>query len=285
MTILVLGATGNTGSEVVKQLQEKGVPFRVMVRSAASATALGLIEGQVYVGNFDDVAALTRAMQGVTSVYLAMTAHPDNRQWVKNVLVAMQASGAKHLVKLSGMGASKEAGSEIIRVHAATDEMVKASGLAYTLIQPNSFYQNLFASLETMQAMGQFFLPLRDAKQSVVDIRDVAAVAVAALTEEGHKEQTYLLSGPQGLSFTEQAAILSQAAGKTIQYVAVPREAAEQAMKQVGMNEWLAVHLAEILDWFAQGGYDYVTKDVEKVLGRPARSFADFASEFAPLVK
>ncbi|WED23728.1 SDR family oxidoreductase [Vibrio sp. JC009] len=285
MTILVLGATGNTGSEVVRQLKEKGADFSVMVRSAQSAAPLGLTDDQIRIGNFDDTNSLTHAMEGISSVYLAMVAHQDNQKWVENVLAAMKASNAKHLVKLSGMGAAKDAGSEIIRVHAVTDEMVKESGLNYTLIQPNSFYQNLFGSLETIKNMGQFFLPLRDAKQSVVDIRDVAGVAVAALTEPGHKGQTYLLSGPQGLTFAEQAEILSKEAGKEIQYIPVPKEAAEEAMKSAGMNEWLAVHLAEILDWFAQGGYDYVTNDVENVLGRPARTFDTFAQEFAPLAK
>ncbi|WP_375753838.1 SDR family oxidoreductase [Vibrio sp. HN007] len=285
MTILVLGATGNTGSEVVNQLKEKDVPFRVMVRSAAGAAPLGLNEGQIRLGNFDNVESMAEAMKGITHVYLAMTAHPDNQKWVANVLEAMSKSGAKHLVKLSGMGASTDAGSEIIRTHAITDEMVKKSGLDYTLIQPNSFYQNLFGSLETIKNMGQFFLPLGDAKQSVVDIRDVAAVAVAALTEEGHNGQTYLLSGPEALSSAEQAAIISKAADKEIQYIAVPKAAAEDAMKSSGMNEWLAIHLAEILDWFAQGSYAYVTDDVEKVLGRPARTFDAFAQEFTPLIK
>ncbi|NKF51078.1 SDR family oxidoreductase [Shewanella sp. WXL01] len=284
MAILVLGATGNTGSEVVKQLQQKQADFRVMVRNAQAAQALNLTGEQVYLGDFDDVASMIAAMQGVSSVYLAMVAHPDNNQWVTNVLEAMKASGAKHLVKLSGMGARQDAGSEIIRTHAITDEMVKQSGVSYTLVQPNSFYQNLFGSLETIKSMGQFFLPLADSAQSVVDIRDVAAVAVAALTESGHSRQTYLLSGPQGLTFAEQAKVLSAAAAKDIQYVAVPKLAAQQAMQSAGMNPWLAEHLAEIMDWFAQGDYAYVTNDVEKVLGRPARTFDAFAKEFAQLV-
>lgn len=285
MTILVLGATGNTGSEVVRQLKGKGAEFSVLVRNVESAAPLALNREQIRVGDFSDVESMKKAMEGVSKVYLAMVAHPDNKQWVANVIEAMQTNGAKHLVKLSGMGASKEAGSEIIRVHAETDEMVKASGLTYTLVQPNSFYQNLFGSLETIKSMGQFFLPLRDAKQSVVDIRDVAAVVVASLTEAGHEGKTYLLSGPQAITFAEQAEILSKVTNKDIQYIAVPKEAAAEAIKAAGMNEWLAVHLAEILDWFAQGNYDYVTTDVEEVLGRPAITFSEFAEEFASFIK
>ena len=285
MTILVLGATGNTGSEVVKQLKQKNAAFRVMVRNTQSAEPLCLADDQVRLGNFDDIDSLIRTMDGITSVYLAMVAHQDNQKWVENVITAMKAAGAKHLVKLSGIGATEDAGSEIIRVHAKTDKMVKGSGLDYTLIQPNSFYQNLFGSVETIKNSNQFFLPLKDVKQSVVDIRDVAAVAVAALIDTGHAGKTYLLSGPQSLSFAEQAKILSDAAGKDIQYIHVPKEAAEEAMSSSGMDPWLAAHLAEIMDWFTQGSYDYVTDDIEQVLGRPARTFAAFAKEFAPLVQ
>ena len=285
MTILVLGATGNTDSEVVQQLKQKNAAFRVMVRNTQSAAPLCLTDDQVRVGNFDDIDSLTRAMDGIDSVYLAMVAHQDNQKWVENVITAMKAAGTKHLVKLSGIGATEDAGSEIIRVHAKTDKMVKGSGLDYTLIQPNSFYQNLFGSVETIKNSNQFFLPLKDVKQSVVDIRDVAAVAVAALIDTGHAGKTYLLSGPQSLSFAEQAKILSDAAGKDIQYIHVPKEAAEEAMSSSGMDPWLAAHLAEIMDWFTQGSYDYVTDDIEQVLGRPARTFAAFAKEFAPLVQ
>lgn len=285
MTILVLGATGNTGSEVVRQLKKKGSSFVIMVRNAESAKPLGLEASQIRLGNFDDVQSLTSAMAGISSVYLAMAAHPDNLIWVKNVVEAMKASGAQHLVKLSGMGAAEDAGSEIIRTHALTDKIVKESGISYTLLQPNSFYQNLFGSLDTIKTTGKFYLPLGDARQSVVDIRDVAAVAVATLTETGHENKTYLLSGPEAISFTEQAELLSRLSGQKIQYVAIPKEAAEQAMKQAGMNDWLAEKLAEILDWFAQGHYDYITHDIETVLGRPARKFSTFAQEFVTYFK
>ncbi|CAH0533595.1 NAD(P)H azoreductase [Vibrio stylophorae] len=281
MSILVLGATGNTGSQVVAQLQQKKADFRVLVRDYQSAKALGLTDLQIYQGNFDDVVSLQAAMHGVRAVYLSMVAHPDNERWVDHVIAAMQASGASHLVKLSGMGASMDAGAEIIRVHARTDAKVKASGLSYTLIQPNSFYQNLYASLPTINEYGQFFLPLGDAKQSVVDIRDVAAVAVCALIDQGHEQQTYRLTGPQSLTFAEQAQLLSQACGRTIHYIPVTKKAAAQAMKQAGMSDWLADHLAEILDWFGQGGYDEVTNDVARVLGRAPRRFEDFAQAFA----
>lgn len=204
---------------------------------------------------------------------------------VENIVEAAKAAGVELIVKLSGMGAKADAGSEIIRTHVLTDDIVKASGIAYTIVQPNSFYQNLYGSLPTINAIGQFFLPLAQAKQSVIDIRDVAAVIVTALTQSGHENQTYLISGPEALTFAEQAAILSETSGKKIEYVAVSREAAETGMKEAGLDDWSAEKLAEIMAWFGEGHYTDVTDTVEKVTGKKPRTFRAFAEEFAAVVE
>jgi uncharacterized protein YbjT (DUF2867 family) len=281
MDTLILGATGNTGSEVVRQLKQTNARFGVMARDPGAADKLGLTPDQVRVGRFDDAGSMVGAMTGIKKIYVAMPAHPDNVAWMENVLTAAKTAGVEHIVKLSGMGASADAGSEIIRTHVVTDDLVKASGITYTIVQPNSFFQNLYGSLATINATGKFFMPLGQAKQSVIDIRDVAAVVVNTLTKPGHGNQTYLLSGPEALTFAEQAAILSQVSGKPIEYVAVSQDAAEAAMKDAGMDEWTASRLAEILAWFSEGHYAQVTDTVKAVTGHPARSFKTFAEEFA----
>ncbi|GAL10289.1 hypothetical protein JCM19233_1266 [Vibrio astriarenae] len=285
MDILVLGATGNTGSEVVRQLKEAHASFGIMARNASAAEKLGLEANQVRVSNYDNVQTMTEALAGIKKIYVAMPAHPSNKQWVENIVEAAKAAGVELIVKLSGMGAKADAGSEIIRTHVLTDDIVKASGIAYTIVQPNSFYQNLYGSLPTINAIGQFFLPLAQAKQSVIDIRDVAAVIVTALTQSGHENQTYLISGPEALTFAEQAAILSETSGKKIEYVAVSREAAETGMKEAGLDDWSAEKLAEIMAWFGEGHYTDVTDTVEKVTGKKPRTFRAFAEEFAAVVE
>ncbi|WP_234497513.1 SDR family oxidoreductase [Vibrio maritimus] len=285
MEILVLGATGNTGSEVVKQLKEAGADFGIMARSADAANKLDLNPNQVRVSNYDDVETMTQALEGVKKIYVAMPAHPSNQQWIENTVAAAKAAGVELIVKLSGMGAKADAGSEIIRTHVLTDDIVKASGIAYAIVQPNSFFQNLYGSLPTINAMGQFFLPLAQAKQSVIDIRDVAAVVVTALTQSGHENQTYLISGPEALTFAEQAAILTEVSGKQIDYIAVPQEAAESAMKEAGMDNWTAEKLAEIMAWFGEGHYASVTDTVERVTGNKPRTFRAFAEEFAAVIE
>ncbi|QIA64955.1 NAD(P)H-binding protein [Vibrio astriarenae] len=285
MDILVLGATGNTGSEVVRQLKEANASFGIMARNASAAEKLDLEANQVRVSNYDNVETMTEALTGIKKIYVAMPVHPSNKQWIENIVEASKAAGVELIVKLSGMGAKADAGSEIIRTHVITDDMVKASGIAYTIVQPNSFYQNLYGSLPTINAIGQFFLPLAQAKQSVIDIRDVAAVIVTALTQSGHENQTYLISGPEALTFAEQAAILSETSGKKIEYVAVSQEAAESGMKEAGLDDWSAEKLAEIMAWFGEGHYTDVTDTVEKVTGKKPRTFRAFAEEFAAVVE
>ncbi|MBC7005370.1 NAD(P)H-binding protein [Photobacterium sp. BZF1] len=284
MDILVLGATGNTGSEVVRQLAQAKADFGILARSSEAAGKLDLRTEQVRIGSFDDTASLVSAMEGVGKIYVAMPAHPNNVQWIENVVAAAKAAGVRQIVKLSGMGAKADAGSEIIRTHVATDDLVKGSGIAYTIVQPNSFFQNLYGSLATINSMGKFFLPLKQAKQSVIDIRDVAAVIVTALTRDGHENQTYLVSGPEALTFAEQAAILSEVSGKQIDYVAVSQADAEAALKGAGMDDWSAEKLAEIMAWFGEGHYTEVTDTVEKVTGNKPRNFRDFAKEFATVI-
>ncbi|WP_261817832.1 SDR family oxidoreductase [Vibrio gallicus] len=285
MEILVLGATGNTGSEVVRQLKQQQVDFGIMARNADAATTLDVAPSQVRVSSYDNVDTMTEAMRGIKKIYVAMPAHPNNQKWIENIVAAAKNANVELIVKLSGMGAKSDAGSEIIRTHVITDDIVKASGISYTIVQPNSFFQNLYASLGTINAMGQFFLPLAQAKQSVIDIRDVATVVVSVLTKPDHQNKTYLISGPEALTFTEQAEILSELSGKQIDYIAIPQQAAESAMKEAGMDYWSAEKLAEIMAWFAKGDYADVTTTVEKVTGNKPRTFRAFAKEFVSLIE
>lgn len=285
MKILVLGATGNTGSVILKQLKEKRSDFSIMTTSRDNSESLGLLAEQVRTGNYDDVPSMVAAMEGINRIYLVMPMHPDMIAWVKNVIAAAKKANVKHIVKQSGLSANSSAKSQIVRDHAVSDLLIKESGIDYTLIQPNSFFQNLYGNLPTINAEGCFYLPLGEAPLSLVDINDVAGVAVAALTEEGHAGKTHLITGAEALTSSEQAKLLSEASGKTITYVNVPQEAVANALKEAGMGEWLSENLAEMLAWFAEGNYGQVTDTIQTVLGREPRAFADFAKELVQSIE
>lgn len=276
--ILVAGATGNTGSEIVKQLLERGIQFKAMSRKKSKGetnAGVNWVEG-----DFVDIVSLVSAFAGVERVYIAMPAHPDNEVWINNVIIASKKAGAKHIIKLSGIGVCLDAGSEIIRVHAKTDAMIMQSGLVYTLLRPNSFYQNIFSSIPTIKKQGAVYSVMSDSVLSFIDIRDVAAVAVKALSETGHDNKTYNLTGPEALSYFDIVKKIGFFTGKDITLYPINKDQAESAMLKAGVSEWRADKLSEILAWFAKGKYDAVTSDVESVLGRFPYSFDEFLDEY-----
>ena len=281
MTILVMGATGNTGSAIVNQLKEKQADFSVVATTNEAATTLSLENERIRIGDFDDIASLTEALKGIQRVYLLTPIHPYATTWVKNVIQAAKEAGVKHIVKQSGLKASLDATSEVIREHAYTDNLIKQSGLDYTLIQPNTFFQNFYGNLPSINAEGRFYSSLGDTALSLVDINDVAAVAVAALTQSGHEGKTHHVTGSEALTSSEHAKLLSAASGKDITYIDIPEAALVGALKQAGLRDWLSEKLGEMITWFKQGDYGLVTNTVEAVTGRKPRTFAEFAQELS----
>jgi uncharacterized protein YbjT (DUF2867 family) len=179
------------------------------------------------------------------------------------------------------MGAAPNVDSELLRLHAETDGILRNSGMPYTIVQPNSFYQNMLSSAGTIKSQGAFYLPLKNAAQSTVDIRDISAVAAKTLVEDGHEGKAYVITGPEALTFQKAAETLSKVLGRNIQYVDVPLSAAADGMRKAGMPEWDVRVVSELLDYFASGAAATVTDTVPRLLGRPAISFEQFVKDHA----
>jgi uncharacterized protein YbjT (DUF2867 family) len=281
--ILVLGATGTNGREVLQRLAASGVPARALVRDPARARAQGLDAPGVELvpGDFDDRDALNAAFRGVEKAFVLTPVDRLEVDWVRSATGAAKAAGTRHLVRFSAMGADPASPSELARHHGESDEVLKSSGLAWTILQPNSFHQNILWSAGSVKAAGAIYAPMKDARQSFVDVRDIADVAVLALTRTGHEGQVYELTGPESLSYADLARILTEVLGKPVQYVDVPPEAAEAAMRQAGMPEWNAHAVTELFGRFATGAFAKTTDTVARLLGRPPIPFAQFAREHA----
>jgi uncharacterized protein YbjT (DUF2867 family) len=159
--------------------------------------------------------------------------------------------------------------------------MLKASGLPYTIIRPHSFMQNMMMVAQSVASEGAVYMPMKDAKLGMIDVRDIVDVAVKVLTEDGHEGQTYTPTGPASISFHDVAAAHSKALGKQVNYVDVPIEAAREGMISMGMSEWSADAMGEYFQAFGEGCGDFTTTDVEKVTGNPPRSYETFANDFA----
>ena len=286
MKILVLGATGNTGSLVVNKLKSKNADFAILTKNKAATSSNDLADEQIREGDFNDVDSLVRAMEGIRKVYLVMPMHQDVIMWVNNVIEAARQSGVKHIVKQSGLDATLDADSQIIRDHAESDQLIKNSGLKYTLIQPNSFFQNFYGNLPTINTVSQFYSPLEDSRQSMVDINDVAEAVSLVLTQAGHEGKIYRFTGAEALTSAEQAKLISRASAKDVSFVNVSQDDFESALKDAGMGDWLAENLAEMIAWFAKGKqYGEISGDIESLLGRSPRTFDDFAKELATSIE
>jgi uncharacterized protein YbjT (DUF2867 family) len=182
------------------------------------------------------------------------------------------------------MGADLKADVGTMRLHRQAEKIIEQSGIPFTFLRPNEFMQNFinFHS-HSIKSNNAFYIPLEDAKVSVVDVRDIAAVAVKSLTENGnnkHNNKTYLITGPEALSYHQMAEILSNATGKKISYVNVSEEEARGAMKEMGMDDWLINTISELFNYFRKGYASQVYSGVEEITGKKPTTFAQFAKDY-----
>ena len=277
--ILITGATGNNGQELIRQLTALGHRIRALARKPGEAAKLGGSNIEVAPGDFDLPQTLESALQGVEKAFLLTPVAERFVQWQRDFIEAAQRAKIKHLVKFSGMGAHARSASELLRLHAETDEILCSSGVPFTILQPNSFHQNMLSSADTIKAQGVFYWPLKNASQSTVDIRDISAVAAKVFTSSGHEGKTYVITGPEALTFQQAAEKLSSVLGRKIQYVDVPISAAADGMRNSGMPDWNVHAVSDLLAYFATGAAATVTDTVPRLLGRPATSFEQFVKD------
>jgi len=278
--ILVTGATGTNGKELIRQLTAAGQRVRAFVRDAAKAESLKGEQVELAEGNFDQVESLHSALQGVEKAFLLVPVAEQFPGWQTAFIEIAKHAGVRHLVKFSGMGAAAgQTAGELLRLHGETDEFLRRSGLPFTILQPNSFHQNILGSLSTINGHGVFYWPMKDAAQSTVDVRDINAVATKVLTTPGHEGQTYVITGPAAPTFDQAADVLSRVLNRTIRYVPVSSDAAADSMRKAGLPEWNIRAVCGLLDYCASGAASRVTDTVSRLLGRPAISFEQFVQD------
>lgn len=279
--ILVTGATGTTGFELVQLLVEKDVAFRALARSEEKAAPFQKVGVEVAIGDFDDPASLDAALQGVEKAYLCSPASPQQVEQQGNFVEAAKRADVQHLVKVSALGAADDSPFSLGRWHAVTERQIEESGMPFTILRPHSFMQNLLASMPTIVDEGVIYAPMGDGRIPMIDARDIAAVAAAVLTEPGHEGETYLLTGPEALSYKEVADKLSDAIGREVMYVDIPPDVARAGIISNGLPEWLADDLIGLYDMFSANEAAEVDPAVEQITGRPGRTIDEFARDYA----
>lgn len=280
--IVVTGATGTVGSKIVSGLRGSGEQVRAVVRGG-SAVPQEWDEGvEQVVADFADPASLDAAMAGADAVYLLVAVHPEMGAHERNVIDAAVRTGRRpHLVLHAAAGVEQRPdGVRFLAAHAAGLDHLAASGLPWTALAPNGFYDNFLGMAASLRT-GHLVVAGGTGAVSYVDARDVAEAAVRVLTTDGHQGAVYTLTGPASLTHDEIAAQLGAATDQSVDYVAADPAAALAGMLAAGWDPWRAEGMIELYGHYAAGHAAAVSPDVEKLTGHPARPFAEFAAEHA----
>jgi uncharacterized protein YbjT (DUF2867 family) len=279
MTILVTGATGTVGSEVVKQLVEAGQEVRALVRNPAKASIFGNAV-EVVVGDLAKPETLNAAFIGADKTFVLCAPGPDMVELEGNAYDAAKRADSKHIVKLSAQGVeegglmAKTPGGEW---HSRSEKRLRALGVAWTILRPGPFASNVL-NFWRIKDRGGLFLPTGTGKDAPIDPRDIAAVAVKVLTTPGHEGKVYELTGPELLSYAEVVQRISVVTGKPFKFVDVPEAVWRQEMLSAGfpppMVDSLLIYFSSV-----KAGRWYATPTVAEVLGRPARTFDEWVRD------
>lgn len=276
--ILITGATGTIGREIVKALTARGLEFETM-----SSRPGQIIDGKpARFGDFSRPETLRQAFHGIDTLFLLQPLAPEMAEFGINAVDAAKAAGVKHIVRSSGGGADPDSPFSIAKVHGQVDRHVQESGLGWTLLRPNAFMQNFLSYYLEQIRSGAYTKPNGEGATSLVDVRDIAECAAAVLADPtAHASRIYTLTGGEALTNAAQMAAISAAIGKEVCYVDVPEAAAIEAMTGMGFPpkviDWLMSLNAVVKAGYASG----VSDDVRLLTGHAPRRFADFVRENA----
>jgi uncharacterized protein YbjT (DUF2867 family) len=278
--VILVTTAGKVGAEAARLLREQDAPVRVLVRDpgTAAARALAAAGTQIAAGDLAVPATIDAAMAGVSAVILVSPAVPAQEL---NVVASAARSGVTHVVKATSK-ASADSPIARRRGQAEIEAGLAAAAIPHTLLRSNAYMQNVLALAPAIAATSSFGSAAGNGRAGMADARDVAAVAATiAAAPAPHAGKTYWLTGPELLSNYDVAIILSRLLSRTITYRELSFEENRDAMIRAGVPEPIATQNAQAFGLTADGDAAWVTGDVPAILGRPARSFEQFAADHA----
>ncbi|MDR3416916.1 MAG: NAD(P)H-binding protein [Nevskia sp.] len=277
--LLITGATGTVGGAVLAEVVRSGDLHRALYRSPTEAAKAPAGTAAV-TGDFADKSGLARALDGVDSVFLVCGPVPQLVELESNVIEASEAAGVRRVVLASALGAGDYPKS-FPGWHRKVEDRLRASRLAWCILRPNSFMQNVLAFYAPgIRAQGAFYAAMGTARNCFVDIRDVAVVAVQALRGQ-HDGKIYELHGSEGLTYTALAEKIARIAGVPARYVDIPAQAQGQAMLDQGMPQWQVTALLELQEYYTSGHGGEPDGTLERLLGRQSCGMDQFIAEHA----
>jgi uncharacterized protein YbjT (DUF2867 family) len=278
---LVVGATGTTGSQVVSALLRREERVRILCRSSERAYRLIEIGAEVVAGDLDEPTSLPSAFADVSSVFLVTSVNPRAATQAMNAIEAARSAGVQHLVRYSAAKASAESPSLSSRDHARVEDALSTTGLPFTIVRTHFFMQNLLHSATAIESDSAIYMPLKNGRLAMVDVRDVSEAVAKVLVDGSHLSETLTMTGPDSISISQAAAIVSSVIGREVRYIDVSLEETRQTLLAAGLDEYLVNEYIVYYRAFAEGLGDFISDDFERVTGRQPRSFAEFAADHA----
>ncbi|RFS20104.1 SDR family NAD(P)-dependent oxidoreductase [Chitinophaga silvatica] len=282
--ILLSGATGNVGTQLVKRLAAMNIPFRALVRNAENIDLLkSLPQAEVIIGDMADESTLLPALKGIEKAFLLTNSSEHAEKLQLNFVNAAKQAGVKHLIKLSQFAADENSPVRFLRYHARVENRIKDSGLNYTFLRPNLYMQGLLAFSDYIKNDGKFYAAVGTAAISAVDVRDIAAVACKVLTEDGHENKIYNITGKEAITHYQMADALAKVLGREISFIDVSPEQMEGALRAAGFPEWQVGGLLEDYAHYARGEAATIYNTVNDVTNNTPASFEKFVTDYKVL--
>jgi len=272
MTVLVTGATGNVGSQVVHELGRRGMPVRAFVRDVPRAVAILGEDVELAVGDFEDTASIARALDGVDQVFLSSADGPRKVAQEAAVMDACARAQIALVVKASTLHADPASPLPPFAWHGESEERLRRSGRPAVILRSAFYMTNVLGAIHD----GKLLAPAGDGRVGMIDPADVGAVAAAILATGGHAGRTYGLTGPDAIGFADAAGLLG------VDYVDLPPAAARDGFAAAGLPDWLATHLDGAFSLIRAGAFEEVTDTVRVLAGREPHDFAAFARARSP---
>jgi uncharacterized protein YbjT (DUF2867 family) len=279
--IVVTGATGKIGRELVRLLAERGEKVRAIARHTGKDEERPGVEWMA--ADLADREQLAAAFAGAARLFLLTANSDDMVRLQKNVLEAARQAGVRYVVKLSALGASEHSKSVIGLWHYNVERVLKESGLAWNLLRPHHFMDNLLDQRENIARQGVVHSAAGEGRIPFIDTRDIAGAAAVTLTQPGHEGKMYILTGPEAISYRRVTEILSDVLGRPLTYIAETEDDTWARQRHAGEPAWRISALLAIASYQREGGVtEKTTSTVEELTGRPPYTFEQFARDHAP---
>jgi len=278
-TILLTGANGTVTAPTIAALKSSGHRLIGLVRDEAKGKALDI---ELRKGDLDQPRSIEGAFDGVDTAWLLSAPGPLQPYQMSNAIWAARQAGVRHIVRMSAVGAAHDAPTVNSRLHAISDEELKASGIAYTIFKPHMFMQTFLWTAEGIAKEGVFAFAFGDAAVPVIDVADIAAAAASVLDNpRPHVGKTYTLTGPAAVTGQQMGAAIGEAIGKPVKYLPIPVPTMVDGIAKMGLGDYVEVAVRDYLNAYSRGWSSQVTDAVRKLTGKTPRTVAEFARENA----